>query len=1103
MELSSQLKTLLRDQPGWNPGDVLARLAVKPNALQDLKVRVRRTLIGRLSDLPAHERMAFGASLVILGVIAFKEDGCRPYEWEPVGEFIGFRNLSRALKHDHRNAMEQGAADYLQIEILRSRTSNRKFIGTLQLHSGANQTTYITVAKAVGRRWSWDAIGRSSLSEVADWLEGLLGSPTFCASITRGTYTRLSSEEALYETAERMKQFADCREVVLRRGWQRQTVDETVRAIRTDGIDPTRFFALSTDAAVHELMAYLLNLEGASQGAEVDLVRWQWRSSVQGLSGPALRLPKRIEVDVPPEADRLLLTLGGLEPGTPPLYRRDGTTFAHQRGPLWLFPKWQEPVTVYARYRTGAVEREVIVGSVPLQDSVVATFLAESGNLVRTVPSGTDVYLVPRPTYSFYDKDKELSIGSTVQAIRMTVLGQPCDIALDGPSGRTTWTLHATERRTTLEIREGRPVTGLRMQRRQVLRAWPTLWSDQPMPGATYTVTAPGFTQEGRVRNRVGRLVLLGFTPPTRPGMYAVRIRSGAVRGSAVFFLAPQTAEATVEYDANGTRAALNLGGPCSLTHPDAKGRGSGWLRFPAERTGPVDVLVSTRHGDGVWRVTAAATKLTVIDADGSPATDPEYALLCGAGGIQIGGPPGAKVRIREQRTRRVWERRIGPDGRRTFHFSSLPASLVQDNDNALYFEVEWVGLHRHETLRFANEASRRPRIVVRESEIRLLLKRGQFRKVHMAVVRASRPWEGVEFEPAAVAEWVNDDKWFGAAFTSEPEPLQVCLYDQDRRITGVALAHGDSPPPADLTGLELALWQYGRGKPNREADRQIVEGLARHLGGETSSDEACALLESICKTVLTFGVRWFRIDDAIARVATPHRLLLLLRGQYDAALLQVFDELEVPWIFTRYGDLAFAFDNLNRERWSAAAIEVAGATAGLAFAVGSVVSGEIDDPSVFGKRAFRIAAPPLLESRSLAADELSLLKDSVEQFDADDHLDRHPRVVGLLQARLIERMLVDDQKMGALVRSVPAPDEPAVSSALKWTTNRRIPRFTQQIERAVLCDSWRLHRWRKGWPLDDDTRARLTRLEPYVPRLLDYWLNHWSFFDGIEDFHG
>lgn len=1094
-KLRTLLQTLRGDEERWMQGDNLALLDVDDDLLQKLGDAASRGL-EQFSNLTRQDQARWGAVMLVAGAHALRRAGERPRTYATIGSVLGIVDLAAKCRGDRLDAMQAGAGEHLEIELVRSAKA-RWFVETMLANSGIDMRVFEVCAAAIRRGWSWSRVALASLDDVDTFIEVRSGG----FQLSKGLTALLANAEGRRAVADRLIQLSRLRNEVIERGLLRPTFSDTRDAIVSAGLTPKSLLgAEPTETLFSELFDFAKGKD--DEGASVP--RWLW-STGEGTYGLVLGLPLRMELAfVPPDVDRvrvLAIDAGGILVGRAEreaVYTRSGDTF-RRISPWSVLPVREGadlPIDLLARFGSGAEDVEHHYRRFELPGAPVTLLNAGSGEVVPSVPPGATAILLVSQGWSVATPPITWTRlqGMVVEAWRAEVPTTASSVLFRGPAGEEEVWSFGGPPPLRLKV-EGDAVEGLRYARIPAFRRWPEFRILGSARRANVEISGPnGQARSERRSLRSGR-----FSVPPFPGAGLFKITAtaeGQTTQARFVVLPPGICFEVSQHEQEGatTVMATVTGEGVALT-PTAAGSTvtGGSIRFPPGTRGKQRIGVAGPGSllEGLWEPFIEPEEVRLIDVNNVLLDPPWDLAACDASAhFIISGRAGSQLRI--ETCGRTFTRYLSAEGTRQVRLTELPDDVMQLETAQL--EVSWLdpskNSARRREFRIRNARLARPQIRLEGNRVLLQSPRLLPEPVEIEVLPVWRPWDPYVRVSAALAR-CDDKDFYAGTLPAEHGQFMVGLVSGGRPATGLALATLPNEPPDLSNPVSALLWDK---KPDQE---RLVSALRA---------QDSALVLDIATRVERYGAVFFQIAKALPRAAGRSLLCRLAQEPgtaLDCALWRLVQRgplagsLGPGRMVVRYADLDAAAESLadDQSRALDALDELASWQAGL------VTTALSRWPLPFqGARFEEIIA---LWAHLDHGKPLPLKPAEIELIGTpdDESIDTQsivaklgPRARGLFQVRkatagdLGERCRRELQKLDV---NLGAWADSSYQRLLERVDG--LPLDVLDFEQTVFFATRALHR---GWRSDGSQFGdclKVNALWRYAPALVDYWLNYWG----------
>jgi hypothetical protein len=1027
--------------------------------------------------------------MIAAGALAFRRSGDAPKTYKTIGREIGYPLLAEEARNDRLNAMEDGAKQWLGLQLIRN-AQGRCFVETMLAQSGMDVGVLEVCAEAVRTGWSWPLVARSALADVEAFIEARRGG----FALREGLKALLQEAEGLRAVADRLIELARFRESILERGLVRSGFEDTRAAIVSSGLSAKAFLGTDlTDALLRSLLEI-----GRSAEDEVSTPRWRWVAASETAYGLGLSLPRRMEVQVPIEVDRLRLVATdsrGLQLGGPAgeaEYMRSGNSFRRTSQASCLLARagCEFPVQMSVRFREGAAEREVLLDSLSRLREPVTLLHAGSGEQVDSAPPGTSVILLVAPGWTLESSEAELQVipGMAVEVRRATVPAEPAELRFTGPLGEEASWLLGNSEPLRLKLRVD-CIEGLRFEGAPAVSTWPTFEVFGAGRAAETTLSLPSGGMEAthsRLRNGV-----LKLEEKAQYGRYSLRVAVGGRWAQTRFVLLPPAASFVVQEEpaqADGTVAtrASVAGIEADLRPTDAEAiREGGSVLFPQTLLGKrtIGIAAPRFNLQGSWTVMVEPMGVQLLDSQGAKVESPWDLSVCDAASkIVISGSPGTAIEL-EFGGKRI-QRHLALNGFCEVRLVEMASSLRESDAGRI--TVGWEHQATRE-YRFVNQLLTRPTETREDGQVLLQSRRRLKEPVAGELLPVWQPWLPYQTQPARYVER-NGKHAYAVALPSTPGGYMVALTEQGRPATGMMLAIVEGEAPDLSHPLSALLWEKGA------SVQAMVEALRA---------QPWELTAQIAEQVERYGPSFFRVERAFASAAGRtllHRVVENPGSAEDCALGRLLRRSGHDLTVARYSDLDEVAESATRsdDVFLAALDALAGKSAGLLLAA---LKRWCRTPAgADNQEHFQAIISPMIHLTAGKPARLSVAEtdlvitpdDPATQLAAGSSLG--PRVQGLLQARscTCKAAFESDEGLRKIRRRYPV----TVGAVGDWEYRAMappgVPPAVVALEELVAACTRDVHRWRcRGADLDACKNA--CELAQHVGTLVDYWLNYWA----------
>jgi hypothetical protein len=1076
LALQKALEVVLQSQgTDWEPGDNLALVKCDDRVLKLIGVALDRGLCAR--NLAATDHVRWGALAMIGGAQALSRiDEGRPRSYATIGEVLKVRGFTEAMRSGRLDAVERGSEQYLGIPIIRGRFG-RRFLETMIANSGIDPLLVQAGAARVAASWAWALVADADLEDIAAFVQAHRSA----MSLRPGLLELVTSEEGALALADRLRELARFRRLVLERGLVDASAERTRALWCQHGLDPASFLGHpASDALIRAVF-------DVGRHAELEHAepRFTWISTDR-FRGVGFALPRFLRpAAIPTDCDEIRAVVVDRE-GTVTTegvrYVREGAMFRTPRPivvPL-VARSSAPPVHLLVQWEDANDRRELRYASYDLPGRPLTIFGPDGEHVTRPGP-GAVVQLALADGWKVERPPSDLSpvAGTAVECWRTALPREPLSLELAGPDGeRTSWILGAAAQ-TRVTARRGQRIPGLRLADATVFTTWPDIEAEGFDGRVLVEVQTPGGHREKRpALARNGRIRVAPFAAP---GLYVIRVATGERSARTRFVLLPG-ARFCVDYlppDRDGARAvrlrAESFDARLTPTDPDATCSG-GTILFPPGASGDraVGVALPALELAGTWTAGLHPCSVRLL-ADGTrPLPQPWRIRECSASAVlEITGLPGASVDVEAMGKR--CELVLGAEGRRRLRLMELPPGLLQAQKGRIGFR--WAG--DRIDVEYRNGSLDRPKLIVSDRFARIVPAQPLAdAEVVAEVLPVWEPW--TEFRACAVRPVAEHGViGYEVELPEAPGRYVVGLAQRGRAVTGLCLVEVPGGIPAFASQLSRLLWE--RDTPRN--DLRIALGY-----------EDCDVLERLARRVNRYGHAYFNVAKPLRDVACRGLAQMLARGRSveDTELFRLLVEYDLDLLVLRYSDLGRIAPASGQDPYAMELLdELAGRAIGLA-----VAAFRAWPKDLVGPRLLELLRPwaPIADGSPvrLTSDDLDLIRtpDAPELLQHRERMAGSPRVQGLVQARKAEKALIEDATLRDIaLRYLGDGDPPASYWALAGTEAQRLPPATARLDAVAFACASAVHRWRLGL-VEIDVCRDARRISRHARSLMDYWLN-------------
>ncbi len=1095
-------------------GGHLSDLELEPDQWKELVSSISRGLDEDWYGLPPHEKLGWGAAMMLVGARVFGELPEGPFSWDKLGERIGIPQLSDEITTTEYSYIAEGSANHWNLEILENQRGHRRFIGTMLVHSGGGWAVVQSLIERVGTLWNWKGLTAASRVEITEWLQQIQQDYRY---LPRSTRRVLETDDGRVGIAERLAQVARGRAKLRNQGLVAGNAQETLERVRHRGISISDLFGAPSERSDEDILNDIFNFMGRENQTELSSPQWQWLQPATRKPRLAISLPETIRnIAIDDGIDRIRVRLSNVEQNKSPIYRRkQGEEFKHFRGPKLLAVNKAAsfPVQLVVEYRT---DKETIVElpwhTVAFPGDPVGMFDHQTGEHIDEARAHRELlFVAPKNALLAGSAPLERIDCIGVEAWRATLPEEGLAYEVLRPEADEVIEELVRPKSKTLQLRvAGNRINGLKFGNAPAYKDWPEILVGSDITDAHYELRCGSSrqdTQRGTCTVRGGRLVLQDLK--RRPGRYTLHVEAGNRSSRVRFAVLPPGTKFHVEHSTSGTKLEVHHL-DADLSHSDAaETTAHNALQFPEDIRKTLAVSVDAHRRapslrNGRWRVTAAPYRAEVVgERDGDVIDQPRnLSILRGNGGLQLYGPPSAPVRI-ETGTYR-WSLRLDGRGRRFFPFTNLPEAAFHIERQPFEISVRWDGA---ETAfgPFIDQRLMEPQADAWQPlgqevfNVRCELLWDVGGELEMELLPAWSPWSKPK---KAVAQRVEDEAEgcrYGAQFRVAPGPYKVRLIRGDIPMCGVAdvvLQTSQTnriKPENQLDPYQWYLWRVHAGSTHAHPD------LALEAFEECEPTVRNRRRTQLLRQLEHWSPRWFASRLLLPEIATEENL----RAKLNLPVPHL-SEKKVPDAFShisslavRHIDLEHAGELVSRRAPDEQAdiiLHLTELQAGLLVPAFRAWRNGLSDA------VMERIAPELRPWKTANSDSVDTLSreeyDKLRVLDEASRRDNHPRLRGLWEARNYEDQLSEDSDIDDAVRAVKQyirEHDVQLPGSVRRAVQNETFRLTAEIEAAVAAICHELHHWREGNHRDPMPWDTLETLHRCVPGLIDYWLNRYA----------